>query len=325
MLLNPDGRSYDPIMMRLERGKDLHIAITVAVVLAQTIGSYFFGSGIDYSVFRASVLGTHPEALLPPYAYWLLWPLMILPHRWGLAATVFVSSALIAYTGYRLTGSGLPALLSMPGFLSAETGQIDGLIAFGILLGVHSVENEQPYLLGVGLLLMGIKPQLGAIAGIWLFLQMRDLRSLIFPMMIGIVTFLTDGLWPMELLESAGRDSLLAGAHNISLWPIAGLFLLPLILLPFLFLGQNPKRGVAISLIVTFLVMPYANFYSLDLLFAVGLPFWLVPVSYLPLLPLWPPNFSVWRIKILQALPAMGIIAAMHDLMRSRRGDVSTG
>jgi hypothetical protein len=81
--------------------KRLNLPLTVVVVLAQTIGAYFFGSGLDFALFRQATSSYSSDVWLPAYAYWLLRPIMWLPFHLSLAVLVLISTSLMAYTGYR--------------------------------------------------------------------------------------------------------------------------------------------------------------------------------------------------------------------------------
>ena len=286
----------------------LNLPLTIVIVLAQTVGAYFFGSAWDFRLFREAALGHGPYVWLPPYGYWLLRPIMLLPFRLSLAVLVLLSSGLMAYTGYKLTGSGLPALLSSAGFLSAETGQIDGFIALGLALGVVACERRKPYLLGVALLLMSLKPQITLVAAVWMMGYLRDWRMLLVPAGVSLLSLLTDGLWPLELIQSP--PYLAAAPHNISPWRICGPFFLPLLALPFLSGGRDPRRASTLAVAASALAMPYYNFYSMNVLFAVGVSPWLVPLTYLPFLP-WPAAWAAWRILMLVVVPALGLVVLM--------------
>ncbi|MFQ6099691.1 MAG: glycosyltransferase family 39 protein [Anaerolineae bacterium] len=294
--------------------KRLNLVVTIAVVLVQTVGAYFFGSGFDFALFREATLDHNPYVWLPAYGYWLLRPIMLLPSRLSLIIIVLISSSLMAYTGYKLTGSGLPALLSSAGFLSAETGQIDGFVALGLVLGVLACERRKPHLLGGALLLMSLKPHITLVAAVWLIVYLRDWRTLLIPAGVFLLSLLTDGLWPLGLLQSPPHVTMVP--HNISLWRLCGPSLLPLLALPFLFGRRDPRRAVTLAVAASALAMPYYNFYSLDVLFGVGVSPWLVPLTYIPFLP-WPAQWEAWHVLVLAFVPALGLILL---LVRQRSG-----
>ena len=233
---------------------------------------------------------------------------------------MLISASLMAYAGYKLTGSGLPALFSMAGFLSAETGQIDGFIAMGLALGVIACEKRNPHLLGTALLLMSLKPHIALVAAVWLVGYLRDKRVFLIPAGVFLLSLLTDGLWPVELLRSEPASVLNIAPHNISLWRIGGPFFLPLLALPFLPGRRDPRRAVALAATASALAMPYYNFYSLNVLFAVGLSPWLLPLTYLPILPWswWPAAWNVWRFRALAVVPALGLVALTGFLTQER-------
>ena len=284
----------------------LQFPLTVAVIVTQTLGAYWFGSGWDFSWFReATLTGHHPGVWLPVYAYWVLKPIMWLPFRLSLAVMVFVSSSLIAYSGYVLCGNPLPALLTSAGFLAAETGQIDGFIALGLAWGALACEKRKPFLLGIALLLMSFKPQIALVAAAWMIWHLRDWRVWVIPGGVFLLSLITNGLWPLALVRSL--PNMAAEAHNISPWIVTGPFLLPLVVLPFLLARQNPRQAVPLSVAVSALALPYYNLYSLHMLFAAGAPAWLVPLTYAPFLP-WLAAWGRWQVGCLAVIPAVTLI-----------------
>ena len=119
--------------------KRLNLPLTVVVVLAQTIGAYFFGSGLDFALFRQATSSYSSDVWLPAYAYWLLRPIMWLPFHLSLAVLVLISTSLMAYTGYRfysldvLFAVGVPYRLTLLTHLPFYPG--------GLLPGLHGVSR----------------------------------------------------------------------------------------------------------------------------------------------------------------------------------------
>jgi hypothetical protein len=152
---------------------------------------------------------------------------------------------------------------------------------------------------------MSFKPQLSLVAAIWMIWHLRDWRVWTIPLTVFALSLITNGLWPLTLIQSLPR--MVTEAHNLSPWIVTGPFLLPLVVLPFLLARQNPRRAVLLSVAVSALALPYFNFYSLPVLFAAGAPVWLVPFTYVPFLP-WLAAWGRWQIGCLALIPAITLI-----------------
>nr|HID12359.1 hypothetical protein [Anaerolineae bacterium] len=118
-----------------------------------------------------------------------------------------------------------------------------------------------------------------------------------------------EGAWLVLLVQLA----LLVGLWALFLTTVVDKFEHPavylplpygLLALPFLSSQRDPRRALALCVTASALAMPYYNFYSLNVLFAVGAPPWLVPLTYLPFLP-WPAGWEAWHIQALATVPAL--------------------
>lgn len=136
-------------------------------------------------------------------------------------------------------------------------GNLDGLIFVGLLLA----RSGNPYVGGVGLFLMSIKPQFLPLA----LFHLRDPRRVIIPLTLFLLSLVILGNWLPAWL------SLLPPAPDfrvsVSLYPYS-LFL-------WLFIPLARDRELFIFS-ATALTMPYFNSLSLLVLFAFSLPGWLM-------------------------------------------------
>lgn len=232
------------------------------------------GSGWDFlEAYRQETLtGVYGGVTWNPYpAYWLFYPFAILPPTLGfLAWNVFTAVCFITAI-YRAQARFLPFALSLPAVWIFFSGQIEGALALGLTLSLTS----HPLLIGLGLTLLSLKPQVGALAILFILLHRRNWRDLLVPTAVYLLSFAYWGWWIPEWLAA-----LLAA--NRSTYASLSLFPYSLILLPLLWLGRS---SVKIWLLVESVTMPYFAVYSLAPVMCLGLPAWsylLLWAVYLP-------------------------------------------
>lgn len=204
-------------------------------------------------------------AFFPPQLSYLLWNIA------GACAFVFA----IRYWAAEEKNNGeasatysyLKFGLSLPCFWIFFGGQIEGFLALGIVLSLM----PNPWLAGMGVTLLTMKPQLGFFPLIFVlfhrvYRQKKGWHILIVPALIYLASFFYWGWWIPEWLRSLqGRGILRQAATNISLYPYS------LILLPVLWWG---RQSLKIWLIIQSLVLPYFAVYSLAVLFTLEIPAW---------------------------------------------------
>jgi hypothetical protein len=225
---------------------------------------FIASSGYDfYSTFRVATLtGAYGQSTWNPYpAYWLLTPFSLLPPQIG-----FLLWNLLAAVGFiaairHLDGRFLPFALSLPCFWLLYVGQFEGVVALGLALGMVA----PPLWAGLGLVLLSLKPQIGLFAIVFILLQRRDVKLLIIPGAVYLLSLLYWGWWLPEWLDSIIGNRATGYAANISLWPYS------IVLLPLLFFKRASLR---LWLVVQSLVVPYFAAYSLAILYTMWLPLW---------------------------------------------------
>ena len=239
--------------------------IGIAIILQFAIFAPFTpSSGFDfYRTFReATLTGVYGQRTWNPYpAYWLLMPFSALPPRFGfLLWNVLAGSGFIVAIRH-LNGRFLPFALSLPCFWLLFIGQFEGVVALGLALGVVA----PPLWAGLGLVLLALKPQIGLFAVLFILLRRRDVRLLIFPAVVFLLSLLYWDWWLPEWLASIIGNQATGFTANISLWPYS------LVLLPLLFFKRSSLR---LWLVVQSLIVPYFAVYSLAILYTMWLPLW---------------------------------------------------
>ncbi len=239
--------------------------IGIVIILQFAIFAPFIdSSGYDfYSTFRVATLtGNYGQNTWNPYpAYWLLTPFSLLPPQIG-----FLFWNLLAAMGFivairQLNGRFLPFALSLPCFWLLYVGQFEGVVALGLALGLAA----PPLWAGLGLVLLALKPQIGLFAILFILLRRRDVKLLLIPAVVFLLSLLYWGWWPLEWLDSIIGNRATGYSANISLWPYS------LVLLPLLFFKRSSLR---LWLIVQSLIVPYFAVYSLAILYTMWLPLW---------------------------------------------------
>jgi len=210
-----------------------------------------------------------PGFFNPPWTVWTLLPLALLPVHLGMGALIVFTILIIAVTiwylteGDRWTGVITVAVsLAFPTLALFHYGQIEIFPLAGILLGYYALRRRCPWILGVALLLLVTKLNVGApIAVVYCILALRwpwkeYAKVIIVPTIAFILTLPMFGLdWPARYIH-IHFDS--RGVHmgwwgNISPWELVIRGKVPLWVMGFFCLGlwiittrQLQKRGLCL-------------------------------------------------------------------------------
>lgn len=221
---------------------------------------------------KETLTGLYGGVTWNPYpAYWLFYPFAILPPQigfllWNLATAVGFSTLI-----YQTNARFLPFSLSLPAVWILFSGQIEGFLALGLAFSLA----RSPFVVGFGLTLLSLKPQVGALIIIFILIHRRNWRILVVPVAIYLLSFVYWGWWVPDWLTTI-LESNRSGYQSLSLFPYS------LILLPLLWFM---RYSLKIWLLVQSLVMPYFAIYSLAPLMCLGIPAWshvLLWLLYLP-------------------------------------------
>jgi len=248
---------------------NLSLADKIGILLIIGFGcsaSFSQRSGWDYiAAFRADTLaGVTARHTWNPYpTYWLIYPFAIMPERVGFFFWNLVNAICFIYAIYYWRGNFLGFSLSLPLFWTYYSGQMEGFISLGIVLGL----SQSPLLAGFGLALLTIKPQLGILPVLFILYRRRDWQLLIVPVLIYGASFLYWGWWiPQWLYDLHGKgDASVIFPTNISLFPYS------LILLSLLWWTRKSLKA---WLLIESLVITYFPVYSLAVVFCLEIPTW---------------------------------------------------
>lgn len=193
-----------------------------------------------------------------PWAALILYPLGLFPQEigWILNASlnVVVFSALIL----QRNGSTLSLLLtltSLPMVYLGGSGNIEWLPALGFIF-----PNA------IGIILLGIKPQNGILAGIdWFYRQEKKWQFILIPAGWVLLSLLIWWIWPLDFLRNLEHVSSQGMAEwNLSLFPWSVPVGLGLI---YYIIKKKPANGELWGTMATYCLVPYFTGHSLMILF----------------------------------------------------------
>jgi hypothetical protein len=269
----------------LTKQEKLSTFIWFALAIAYVLGfQYLEVGGYEWFLFREATLsnGFAPRVANPPYTFSLLYPIALLPVRWGIFVYSFVA-VFFVYLTHRLTKVNKWFLLfSYPTIRNLFFAQLDILSMLGVALGWWSIQRKKPVWLGVAVTLLGIKPQVTGVLGFIYAVWGWHVKVLFFPTAVLLYSFLFYGFWIPEwiqhiLSQSTGSDPFFQGGIGAFPWGLlAWLFLI----LGYRYYDKTQFAAAVIA--ATILSAPYVGFYSVMAFF--GLPtLWYTYLLALPL------------------------------------------
>ncbi|HLO14024.1 MAG TPA: glycosyltransferase family 87 protein [Anaerolineales bacterium] len=237
--------------------------IGIALILTFALIAPIYG-GYDYRVaYRGDTLaGTYGVHTVSPYPlYWFIYPFAILPENIGYVLWN-LGNAICFILAIRYWKSDLLAFSFFIGvFWTFYGGQIEGFMCGALVL----ITLSNPWLAGLGITFLSLKPQLGLFPILFVLLHRKDWKLLVIPGIVYLASFLTWGWWIPKWLEAL-RPIKNVGpflASNVSLYPY-GLFLLIIL--------WRYRSSLNIWMLTQSLVMPYSPIYSLGPVFTILSP-----------------------------------------------------
>lgn len=240
--------------------------------------------GYEWPLFREATLSadfmTQPVAN-PPYLGIILYPFALFPVRVGIFLFSLVSIGCL-YAVHRLTGVNKWLLLAIyPALRVLFYSQLDVLTLLGAGLGLWAIRERKPLLVGLAITLLGIKPQVGLVLALVYLVWARDWRVLIVPSIVGILSILRYGFWPvtwpthvLEFNAWRGNTSLVIFPWGLLIWPII-----------FNWRRLYTQEQLVMAIVAANLMSAtHAEPYSLLTAMAFPHPLWLYPLFTIPLL-----------------------------------------
>ena len=176
------------------------------------------------------------DALRHPYwARWLFWLISLPPEPVAFVGLSLAGTGSLYWAARVFGGRHWLVFTSFAFAWILFYGQIDGLVVGGLALAWYALKAERPVLLGAGIMVALMKPQLSLpmVLAIWWWSPNR-LKSFIIPGIILAVTFIQWGWWiPAWISRLFETQDLVLLSRNISLWQVIGpgaLLIWPIIL-----------------------------------------------------------------------------------------------
>jgi len=268
------------------------IALEISTILI--IAAAILPGGEDLHKFYIPFAGGCLDCGYVPYfAQWLLWPLSLIPPQWAWSAMTAIT-CLGTLLICRITGANPAAIMmSFPFLAQIWLGQVDIIIAAGLVM----VISTNPYLQGLGILMMMVKPQLTGLALITISPSMIKPSILATPVMALLASLIVFGPgWPVSWFTNATTLPMHAWRIASSdIWPVGLLF----VWLPLLF----RKDRLLVALLVSSVASPFYSIYSYFIFLIYRCPWWATVLSwtwllYYPFLGRWGALRYAWVLPV---------------------------
>jgi|GEM_PF-817699 len=252
----------------------LQTAIAIEIILVASAAAFFLPGGDDlYRFYLPFAQGCLECGFNPWYASWVLFPITLVPLRLLWPLWVLLTLSGLFWTCRRMEVNPIPVMLAFPVMGLAWLGQVEVVIAVGLMLALLS---PSPSLRGAGLVLAMIKPQVAGAAVLVLIVYDREhWKTLIVPALIAALSMLVWGIdWPLRWFNQ--RDLTAA----LPVWGTAALYPYGLIAFGAVLLVKGVREKVTAALLASALAFPWFGVYSYSVFLPLIAPWWALPVSY---------------------------------------------
>ena len=245
----------------------------------------------------------------PYWARWLFGALAVPPEPVAFVLLSVVCTTAFYFATRVFHGQAWMVFTSFSFAWTLFYGQIDGIVVGGLALAWWALKQDRPYLIGVGLIIASIKPQLSVPIAlfIWWWSSNRW-KPLVIPIAVVLASLVQWGWWiPAWLASLRNTPDLIYLSRNLSLWPYLG----PVVLLiwPVIVATPLPRlRKLLAAAAGTTLSVPYFPLPSAVLFLTMGVPWWGWLAGQLPILAgflgdwiyyvvkLWPITLLLWAL-----------------------------
>lgn len=287
------------------KSRNFYIAIIVAIglvslfsILYGPISSQTIGGKDWIDAFRNGARGDYSLVVTPYWSLFLSYLPAQLPEPYGYIIWITSSTLLVLITAQYFKSPMLAVLLSYQMCWVLYYGQIDPFILFGVGLGYEAIIKKKPFLIGVAISLVTIKPQVGFLLAIYFFLssQSKSKTALTFLLIVLFSIIIWPG-WP-ERMFFEQITPFINRPQNIWTNTSLGLPLWIGFILSILTLiaPMEMKNKIPLLLATNLLISPYSTIYSQLSLLSVGLPSLFNILGFVPwAVALFLGPFGSWR------------------------------
>ena len=217
---------------------------------------------------------TAPDGMRHPlWARWIFYSLSFFPEPVAYVLLSVVCIGLLYFAVREFGGKDWVVFTSFAFAWTLFYGQIDGLVVGGLAIAWWAMRKGKSYLVGAGLILASIKPQLAffAILAIWWWSPSRW-KALVVPAVIAGLSFLQWGWWVPDWIKSLTQTGdILLLSRNISLWPVVGWWIWLVWPLVFALPLERGRKLIAIGA-ATAMSVPYFPLPSAVLVLVMPIP-----------------------------------------------------
>ena len=239
-------------------------------------------SGFDWIFFYypQAQHATSDTLINPLWIYFVISPIARLPLPVSYLVFLLLNLGMF-WMGSHLTGGNrYLLLLSFPAFWMLWFGQLDGFVLFGTALGLKALDSKKPILMGLAILLLLVKPHIGAPLAMLYFLWLPKRDTLLTVLLVTALSMIVWGWeWPLTWVRNIltiQEEYYVPQSTNISLFPYGLLAWLALLI------AKSPMDRVKVALSATLLSVPYAATYSILPLLVLPLPWWVYLIGSAP-------------------------------------------
>jgi len=269
-------------------------------------------SGFDWIFFYypQAQQATSDTLINPLWIYFVIGPIARLPLPVSYLVFLLLNLGMF-WMGSNLTGGNrYLLLLSFPAFWMLWFGQLDGFVLFGTALGLKALDSKKPILMGIAILLLLVKPHIGAPLAILYFLWLPKRDTLLTVLLVTALSMIVWGWeWPIAWVRNIltiQEEYYVPQTTNISLFPYGFLAWLALLI------AKSPMDRVKVALSATLLSVPYAATYSILPLLVLPLPWWVYVIGSAPFL-LGPNGY-----RLTTLVPIVTIILVIYPLLQAK-------
>jgi hypothetical protein len=249
-------------------------AVTIEIILLASLAVIILPGGQDLHLFYLPLARGCVECAYNPYhTALILFPLGWLPDVAAWPVWTFITLAGMAWSAQRLGVNPAILLLTFPVWGTVWLGQTDVLLVVGLALALTS---SNPYVRGIGLTLLTVKPQVtGPVFWLLLWRDEDRLKAVIVPALVFGISLLIWGVdWPLRWLRFILENPLDPP------WTLSTLFPYGLLAFGLLPLFKDKRQQALVTLLASAIGILRYTVYSYSVFLVLFAPWWSIPLSY---------------------------------------------
>jgi hypothetical protein len=237
-------------------------------------------AGWDYfETFDAVARGCLECGYYPYHFLWFIFPLGLAPN-WQVGYLIWIAISFVLLWPVARTFGGNPiiALLAGTTMWGWWLGQMDMIPLSGLAIAWVATERKRPYWVGVGLLLLSVKPQLGLLPILAFLFWNRDqlVKVLAVPVIAAVISFIQFGIdWPLRWqFGTTTHKSGMPSPQYVTHWTA-------LLLLPFILIMKERRTKLQYLMVLTVSGVPFVGTYGYFAFLLFPVRWWEVLLNYL--------------------------------------------